>query len=33
MKKVLAKIWVPLLLAAIAATQSFGIDAGRAAGL
>ena len=33
MKKVLAKIWVPLLLTAIAATQSFGIDAGRAAGL
>ena len=33
MKKVLAKIWVPLLLTVIAATQSFGIDAGRAAGL
>ena len=33
MKKVLAKIWVPLLLTVIAATQSFGIDAGKAAGL
>ncbi len=33
MKKVLAKIWVPLLLTVIAVTQSFGIDAGKAAGL
>ena len=33
MKKVLAKIWVPLLLTAVAAAQSFGIDAGRAVGL
>ena len=33
MKNVLAKIWVPLLLTALAAAQSFGIDAGRAAGL
>ena len=33
MKNVLAKIWVPLVLVALAAAQSFGIDAGRAAGL
>ena len=33
MKNVLAKIWIPLLLVAIAAVQSFGIDAGRSAGL
>ena len=33
MKNLLAKIWVPLLLTLIVATQSFGIDAGRAAGL
>ena len=33
MKNVLAKIWVPLLLVAMAAMQSFGIDAGRAASL
>ena len=30
MKKVVAKIWVPLLLVTIAAVQSFGIDAHRA---
>ena len=33
MKNVLAKIWVPVLLVAIAAAQSFGIDAGRSASL
>ncbi len=33
MKNVLAKIWVPMLLVAIAATQSFGVDAGRSASL
>ena len=33
MKNVLAKIWIPMLLVAIAAAQSFGIDAGRSAGL
>ena len=33
MKNVLAKIWVPMLLVALAAAQSFGIDAGRSAGL
>ena len=33
MKNVLAKIWVPFLLVAIAAVQSFGIDAGRSVGL
>ena len=33
MKNVLAKIWVPMLLIAFAAAQSFGIDAGRSAGL
>ena len=33
MKKTLAKIWVPFLLVTIAAVQSFGIDAGRSAGL
>ena len=33
MKNLLAKIWAPLLLTLIVATQSFGIDAGRAAGL
>ena len=30
MKKVMAKIWVPMLLVTIAAVQSFGIDAHRA---
>ena len=30
MKKMVAKIWVPLLLVMIAAVQSFGIDAHRA---
>ena len=30
MKKVMAKIWVPMLLVTIAAVQSFGIDAARA---
>ena len=33
MKNVLAKIWFPFLLVAIAAVQSFGIDAGRSVGL
>ena len=33
MKDFMAKIWVPALLVMIAAVQSFGIDAGRAAGL
>ncbi len=33
MKNLLAKIWVPLMLVAFAAAQSFGIDAGRSAGL
>ena len=33
MKNVLAKIWVPFLLVAIAAVQSFGVDAGRSVGL
>ena len=33
MKNVLAKIWIPTLLVAIAAAQSFGIDAGRSASL
>ena len=33
MKDFLAKIWVPALLVMLAATQSFGIDAGRAASL
>ena len=33
MKNILAKIWVPLLLVAMAAAQSFGIDAGRSVGL
>ena len=33
MKNLLAKIWVPALLVAMAAMQSFGIDAGRAASL
>lgn len=33
MKNLLAKIWVPLLLTLVVATQSSGIDAGRAAGL
>ena len=33
MKDFLAKIWVPALLVMLAATQSFGIDAGRAATL
>lgn len=32
MKKFLAKIWVPLVLVAMAGIQSFGIDAGRAVG-
>jgi hypothetical protein len=31
MKKMVAKIWVPTLLVMLAAVQSFGIDAGRAA--
>lgn len=33
MKDFLAKIWVPVVLVMIAAAQSFGIDAGRMAGL
>ena len=33
MKKRVAKIWVPALLVLVAALQSFGIDATRAAGL
>ena len=33
MKNLLAKIWVPVLLVAMAAVQSFGIDAGRTASL
>ena len=33
MKNLLAKIWVPALLVAMAAVQSFGIDAGRTASL
>ena len=33
MKDFLAKIWVPTLLVMLAATQTFGIDAGRAANL
>ena len=33
MKRFIANIWLPLLLVMIAATQSFGIDAGRAAAL
>ena len=33
MKNALAKIWVPMLLVLMAAAQSFGIDAGRSAGL
>ena len=33
MKHFLAKIWVPTLLVLVAGIQSFGIDAGRAAGL
>ena len=33
MKRLIAKIWVPALLVLMAAVQSFGIDAGRAAGL
>ena len=33
MKNVMAKIWVPVLLVAMAAMQSFGIDAGRSASL
>jgi hypothetical protein len=33
MKKALAKIWAPILLVGLAAMQSFGIDAGRSAGL
>lgn len=32
MKNLMAKIWVPFLLVAVAAIQSFGIDAGRAIG-
>lgn len=32
MKRLLAKIWVPLTLVAVAGLQSFGIDAGRAVG-
>ena len=33
MKRTIAKIWVPALLVMVAAIQSFGIDAGRAAGM
>ena len=33
MKRLIAKIWVPTLLVLVAAAQSFGIDAGRAASL
>ena len=33
MKNALAKIWIPTLLVAIVAAQSFGIDAGRSASL
>ena len=33
MKNALAKIWVPMLLVVMAAVQSFGIDAGKSAGL
>ena len=33
MKRLLAKIWVPLTLVALAGIQSFGIDASRAVGL
>ena len=33
MKGLIAKIWVPALMVLMAAAQSFGIDAGRAAGL
>ena len=33
MKRFVANIWVPLVLVMLAATQSFGIDAGRAASL
>ena len=33
MKNVLTKIWVPLLLTIVAATQSFGLDTGKYAGL
>ena len=33
MKNFMAKIWVPVLLVAMAAMQSFGIDAGRSASL
>jgi hypothetical protein len=33
MKKLLAKIWIPLLLVTLDELQSFGIDAGRAIGL
>ena len=33
MKRLIAKIWVPALLVMLAATQSFGVDAVRAAGL
>ena len=33
MKDFLAKIWVPALLVMLAATQTFGIDAGRSANL
>ena len=33
MKNLIAKIWVPLLLISVAAIQSFGVDAGRSAGL
>ena len=32
MRRLIAKIWVPTLLVMVAAVQSFGIDAGRAAG-
>ena len=33
MKNLLTKIWIPVLLVSLAAMQSFGIDAGRSAGL
>lgn len=33
MKDFLAKIWVPALLVMLAATQTFGLDAGRSANL
>ena len=33
MKRLIAKIWIPALLVLVAAAQSFGVDAGRAASL